>query len=65
MFILIINKKYKSLGDLKKCFSDNINASIKKEFDSKLVNKTNLTGKIRMYTLFKIDEIGNIIIDRV
>jgi len=64
----VFNKKCetsKSPGDLKKCFSDNMSAFVKKEFDSKLANKTNLTGKIKMYALFKVDEIGNIIIHKV
>lgn len=64
----VFNKKCdKSTSDkaLRKCFTENISALLKKKFNTKLANKTNLTGKIRMIALIKVDKLGAITVSHV
>lgn len=54
-------EKSDSPGELIKCFNEEISSHIIRTFDTKVRNKTNLTGDIRIYCSFQIDVDSKII----
>ena len=53
--------KSKTPGELKKCFHQNIANIIRRNYDKDLRYKTQLTGNIKIFTRFQVNEFGKIV----
>jgi hypothetical protein len=58
-------EKSDSSNELMLCFNEKISALITSSFDTKVRNKTNLTGTIRIFCTFEIDVDSKVIIKNV
>jgi hypothetical protein len=61
---VIFNKtcdKSDSPEELKNCFWDNVKKNIHRNFDTKLLSKTNLSGEVKVHCSFQIDSDSKII----
>jgi len=54
-------EKSKTPSQLKKCFSNNVSKILKRDFNKYVAGKTKLTGIIKIYAKFQVDETGAII----
>ena len=54
-------EKSKTPGELKNCFNQNLANIIQRKFDKDIRHKTKLSGDIKIFTRFQVNELGEIV----